>query len=409
MLSTQSSGGPVDLTVLVARGVERLKRSGELPSAVEICVFGPKFQSGSGDISDLHVEVSMSSKKDFAGAQAIARALRNFQPDVVHAQDRRASMLLALYRRNWAKLVTFHGVPDSATSKWVPQGRLGKRPIGLNGYNRLVADSLIANSMDLVVAPSIAIAGFLERSLRVPSSKVEVVHNGVEPGQSVGERSKAGGVSDFSKPGVVSDGDTASDGPIEHERPLTFVTVSSFAPCKEIPLLIDAFSDVVKVIPGAELLLVGDGEEKDLAVSKVNSMGLSTMVRFTGYTTGVRDYLRTSDVFVLPSSNENLPLAMLEAMSEGLPVIASNIGGIPEALDERSGILVTPNNRAQLVAAMVDLAGNYSKRLIMGDNAAARISDEFSSAKCAQGYLAAWNAVVSAKSKRKPALPGSKP
>ena len=92
-------------------------------------------------------------------------------------------------------------------------------------------------------------------------------------------------------------------------------------------------------------LLVGDGELKDEIVDMTYELGLSDKVIFLGNRTNVSEILKNANLFILHSKREGFPIALLEAMATGLPVIATNVGGVPEIIKNGgNGIIVAPNN-----------------------------------------------------------------
>lgn len=118
----------------------------------------------------------------------------------------------------------------------------------------------------------------------------------------------------------------------------------------------------------AHLTLAGDGEV-ERARSLVESLDLKTQVTILDWVDAEKrnSLLATVDVFVLPSYNEGLPMALLEAMSWGLPAIATPVGGIPEVIiPSQNGLLVEPGNIEQLSAAMRALIDNETLRLSLG-------------------------------------------
>ncbi len=217
------------------------------------------------------------------------------------------------------------------------------------------------------MAPSEALASFLRMHLRVPGHRVRTIHNGVSvPGNPSGDGCQGNGV-------------------------ITFVTVSSFARCKAVPMLIDAFATLCRDGAALRLRLVGDGEDMQECRSRVMRAGIERSVEFMGYRRDVPAQIATADAFVLPSLNENMPLALLEAMAAGLPSIASDIGGIPEALDQTSGILVRPGDASALVSAMRHLVEEDGLARRMGLAARKRVQRGFSISDCADAYEELWN------------------
>jgi len=262
--------------------------------------------------------------------------------------------------------MTFHGVPDNAAGRWVHAGPLqGRRP-GLSGGSRLVADALVARQVRCTVAPSRAIAGFLHRELRVPLRRLQVIHNGV----AVPPRHEQGN-------GIR-----------------TFATVGSFAPCKATPVLVEAFMALAAKHPALRLRMIGDGADRRRCEELTRQADREGQVEFTGYRTDVYAQLEQADAFVLPSLNENQPLALLQAMATGLPCIATDVGGIPEVLGANCGMLVAPGSVTSLGAAMERLIDEPRVAARLGAAARSRVADQFSLSRCADNHLQLWSDIL---------------
>ncbi len=144
--------------------------------------------------------------------------------------------------------------------------------------------------------------------------------------------------------------------------------------------LLHALSLLPASTPPVTLLLAGDGDRRQEWETLACSLGLTEeQVRFLGFRADVPDLLSASDFFVLPSYSEGLPLSVLEAMSHGLPVIASEVGGVPEVLcSAQEGLLVPPRDPAALADALDTLLQNSELRRRMGVAGAARVKSAFS-------------------------------
>jgi glycosyltransferase involved in cell wall biosynthesis len=129
------------------------------------------------------------------------------------------------------------------------------------------------------------------------------------------------------------------------ERPLRLVCVARLSPEKGIDDLLAAVSAAVRGGASLELWLVGDGPDRARLQSLAESPELDGRVRFLGFVSHGEELVRIldqSDVFVLASRSEGLPHSVVEAMARGLPVIATEIGGLPELLGDGTGVLLPP-------------------------------------------------------------------
>ena len=163
------------------------------------------------------------------------------------------------------------------------------------------------------------------------------------------------------------------------EDEIVFGTVGRLAITKGQSYLIDAFAQVRKKITHARLVIIGDGPLFRDLEKKAADLGVSPWILFTGYRNDVLELLRAFDIFVLPSLAEGLSIALLEAMASGLPVIASNVGGIPEVFGNCDcGKLVHPKDINALASAMVEFGSlDNDIKTILGEHGRKRIEEEF--------------------------------
>ncbi len=153
------------------------------------------------------------------------------------------------------------------------------------------------------------------------------------------------------------------------------VHVSNFRPVKRVSDVVKVFAGVREAMP-ATLVLVGDGPDRDPVEAEVDGLGLTKHVRFLGKVDRVGDILREGDLFLLPSNTESFGLAALEAMACGVPVVASNLGGIPEVVvDGETGFLAPVGDVAQMTTRAVALLKDPAAHARMRERAIARAQE----------------------------------
>lgn len=163
--------------------------------------------------------------------------------------------------------------------------------------------------------------------------------------------------------------------------------IGRFSPQKNHKLLIEAFSKVLLHSSDVLLLLVGDGELKTEIESHVNSRGIQNNVRFLGMRKDIPELLSASDLFVLSSDWEGVPLVILEAMAAGKPVVATSVGGVPEVVaDGKSGFLVTKGDAYALADAILKILKTPDFAVRMGDNGRIIARDRFDIKETAKSY-----------------------
>ncbi len=142
--------------------------------------------------------------------------------------------------------------------------------------------------------------------------------------------------------------------------------------------LLDAMKRVRESFPRARLLVVGDGPLAGRLQGYARKIGLSDAVEFAGYRKEVFDELARMDLFVLPSRTEGLSVAIVEAMASGLPVVASDVGGISEVVEDgRTGLLVPPFQPNKLAGALISILGDPVKARLMGERGRQIVEERF--------------------------------
>ena len=258
--------------------------------------------------------------------------LKEYEPDVIHLHSSKAGIIGRLVAKNLAipSVFTAHGWAfTEGISSW-------KRKFYL----------AIERFMVRVEGKVITVSDY-DRALALKSGvgkadKLIVIHNGM-PDVTV-ERIRS-----------------------EANRPIRFIMVARFDEQKDQALLIHAFTHVQR--QDWILELVGDGPLIDEVRSQVVKLGVADKVVFSGACNDVPERLAASDVFCLISNWEGLPLTILEAMRSGLPVIASKVGGVQEAvIDGRTGYVISRGDLAGLTAAIDTLMASDEQRTQFGNN-----------------------------------------
>lgn len=188
--------------------------------------------------------------------------------------------------------------------------------------------------------------------------------------------------------------------PAEDESPLTrrllgisedafplIVHVANLRAMKGHGVALKALAELIQQYPEATTLFVGredaDGQYQEMA----KALGLERNALFLNYHPSPRRIIRLADMAILPSQYEGCPVSILEAMAERKPVVASNVGGIPELIShEREGLLIPPENPHALATALIKLAADESLRLTMGEAGRRRVERDFTLEKMVSRY-----------------------
>ncbi len=145
--------------------------------------------------------------------------------------------------------------------------------------------------------------------------------------------------------------------------------------------LLEAFAAASRRCRGLRLIVAGAGTLQQEFTERAHALGVASRCEFTGIYTGPserRSFMERLDVFALPSVTEGTPNSIIEAMAQGLPIVATDVGGIPDVVSSATGILIQPNDTAALTEAIVQLAADAQLRQRMGESARRRYEQLFS-------------------------------
>ena len=138
-------------------------------------------------------------------------------------------------------------------------------------------------------------------------------------------------------------------------------------------------SRIIAIFPNVEFILAGDGEVDNVR-ELCNKMGIKNNFRITGWIDGAEKekLLNEASIYLLPSYNEGMPISVLEAMAYGLPVISTNIGGIPELIDnDENGFLIEPGDINGITNSLIKLLEDNNKKRRFGENAFLKAKNNF--------------------------------
>jgi glycosyltransferase involved in cell wall biosynthesis len=156
-----------------------------------------------------------------------------------------------------------------------------------------------------------------------------------------------------------------------------------------------AAAQVLKTFPETKFILVGEGVQGEEMRQYSVELGIADRVLFAGFRPDVAACYSALDIFVLPSLLEGTPMALLEAMSTELPVIASEVGGVGRIIqNKKNGLLVPPANPEELASAMLELLRHPEKASIMATNACRTIVEKYSARKMTDAYMNLYSELV---------------
>ena len=178
-------------------------------------------------------------------------------------------------------------------------------------------------------------------------------------------------------------------------------SASVFNRRKGLSFLIRAFAGLHPRYPFLKLFLPGDGPEKtELEKAAAEQPDVRPAIVFPGPVDNMADFLEAVDIYAQPALSEGLPMAVLQAMAAAKPIVATRVGGIPEALREGiDGLLVAPRNTAALGASLQALIDNPELGRRLGESARARVEASFNARSLALETSALYDLLSKAKTK----------
>ena len=284
------------------------------------------------------------NKADLRAIAAHLRAFQRLRPEVVHVNLRTPFAcqygIAAALATPRAKVIAVEHAPMPTEDPL--QRRLRRLMV-----RRLAAHVSVGDES----------ARMVERMLGLAPGSVRTIYNGVP---------------DLDVPPV----DRPVPGPV-------IGSIGRLSPEKGLDVLLRALVD----LPGVTAVLVGDGPERDALKQLALELGVDERAIFTGRVPESRVYFPVLDVYVLASHSEGLPLALVEAMLAGRPVVATDVGSVSEAItDGETGLLVPPDDAPALARAVRSLLDDPARAAALGAAARARAETSFSAQAMARQY-----------------------
>jgi glycosyltransferase involved in cell wall biosynthesis len=211
------------------------------------------------------------------------------------------------------------------------------------------------------ITVSESVKAHLVRTAGIPERKITTIYNGI----ALNDHSAASHAEQQPPSGLKAD-----------DR--LVLTVGRLHRQKGYDVLIRAFAQVRKEYSTLQLLIIGEGEEENSLKNLAKSLDLTDQVIFAGLRLDSDRIFPLAELFVLPSLWEGMPNAVLEAMAAGKPVVATDVGGVPElVLHGETGLLVPPGDPDALARAILDLCADPVKAHTMGEAGRVRVHEHF--------------------------------
>lgn len=303
--------------------------------------------------------------------KTLAEMFRSGQLDIVHANNGRTSLASALAVRKARKgrfVATQHFLdPEHA-------GHTGVKSAIFHAAHKWVSRYMA----HCIAISEAARAGVLRRG-EAPEQKVTTILNGIRP---------------IDPEKLTSPAQIRAELGITSETPL-IVCAARLEREKDVQSLITAMTEVKAAFPDVRCVVAGQGAQQEMLTAQIQEAGLQGTVQLLGFRKDAQALIQASDIFVLPSLAEPFGLVILEAMSLGRPVIATDAGGPREIVEQGvTGLLVPPSDPPALAAAIRKLFGDRHVTAQMGQRGRERFQARFTAARMAQDMLALYRRIL---------------
>jgi glycosyltransferase involved in cell wall biosynthesis len=358
ILHTIESGGPGGAETVVLNLVKKLNP--ERFKSIVLLPPGPWLNPRLRELGVPVIEVSWKVWYDPSGPLAMIKAVRKCGIDLIHShlpgQNFYSCIAGTLTRRK--TLVTYHGPVEFHDG----QSAKGKAKLW---FVKNTADRAIV--VCKMVKEILVDHGFHD-------DRISVIYNGIDPAPHM--------------IGTEGTGTLRSELGLGPDDKLVGM-VANVRQSKGYDVLVKACAEVSKQFPRVTFVAVGDVLDVLAQPIKklVDELSLADRFVFLGFRSDIPNILRDLDVFVLASTSEGMPLAVLEAMASRKAMVATRCGGIPEVVDDgQTGLLVPPSDPSALARAIRDLLSDRSRALRLGANAQAKFQKEFTLDGMVQRY-----------------------
>ena len=355
-------GGMERIVVSLVQNIDHQRFRSSVYCLEDGGTLAPEIRSTGSDVTAMNKKPGLSYSLPFR----LARLFRRDHVDLVHCHNFGG----LVYGAIGGRLAGVGGVLYTAHGPEMPYG--SRKAV----FQRLPLVDRIITVSDYVRDSAINKAG-------LSPSRVTTIHNGVD----VGRYSRIASTREQVRTqlGLTSD------------EPLLGV-VARLTPEKDHDTLLQSLVLVRNDFDNVKLAIAGEGELMDALKKKVEHLGLSRSVWFLGNRGDVPELLQAMDLFVLSSRQEGLGITLLEAMAVGLPVVATNTGGIPEiVISGETGLLVPPEDASRFAEAVKWMLSHRDDGKEMGLRGQKRALQQFGVERMVEQYEAVYDEVLAAK------------
>ena len=289
---------------------------------------------------------------DFRGYLEVRGLIRDFRPDTLFLSSSKAGVLGSLAARNFPHLKVIYRIG----------GWQFNDPISwLVRWFYILAEKCTARFKDIIIVNSQRDFNQAKKLKIRPRQSVELIHNGVDPYKLEIFGKDEAKIKLFEKLPQRQRG-------FLHAK-IVVGTVANFYKTKGLEYFIEAIKllHAEPTVAHTAFVMIGNGPEKEKLELQIKESGIKNKIFLAGKLLDARKYLVAFDIFVLPSVKEGFPWALLEAMTAKLPVVATNVGAVPEIIEDgKNGFVIEPRKPELLAQKIKELIGNERLRHELG-------------------------------------------
>jgi len=303
------------------------------------------------------VIIPCGKRFDLNAVRQLAKTIKDLDIDIIHCHEikgRLYGLLTAKYLH--VPLITSH-------HNWI------RNKLSTTIFEYL--DAVYLRFFDKIIPVSSSVFRMLRKYI-IPAKKMKIIINGI----------------DFKKPDINNSKQTELRSSLHiKDKNHIIGVVGRLSPEKGQSYFLKAAQIILKSIDNVSFVIVGDGHMRRELEEYAHSLHINEHVIFTGFRYDVVDFYSLLDVCIMPSTIEGTPMALLEAMSHGIPAIASDVGGIPDIIHHmKNGILVPPQSPEAIAKAVQLLLGDFKLYDHLSKTAQQMVQDQFSARRMASQY-----------------------
>lgn len=318
-------------------------------------------------LNELGIETHIIQESENSFIKIYLKALsilRRKKINIIHSHRYKENLLALLLARTLKTknlFSTLHGLPEPLNSR----ASLNKL---LRNWAMQLDRLILKRAFSGIVAVSGPIKDFLIDNYKFHPKQIRIIHNGVDiagPLKSIPKNVK----------------------PYAGKK-LYIGTVGRLVPVKDYELFLDIAAEISSRANNVDFSILGEGPLKKKLFEKVRKLGIENRMRFLPHTSDPTSYYQGLDLYLNTSLSEGIPMSILEAMKFRIPIVAPNVGGIPEIIvNNEHGFLLNNRSPKEFASACLEIIHDDQLRNRLVENAFKRLADHFGTSKMSDSYI----------------------